>query len=338
MQCGSGKTASVPMKGEIVADWTQTLGAGPLLGIAAAAIALILVLIMVFRVHAFLTLIIVSALTALATGIPIGLIPEVMIGDFGGTLGSVALLVGLGAMLGRLIEGSGGAKALADSLVNRVGSKRAPFALGAASLLLGFPMFFDAGLIMMLPIVFAVARRVSGKSVLYFVIPTAGAFSVMHVFVPPHPGPVAAAEFFEASIGLVLLIGLLMAFPVWYLTGYLWGKYVGKHHFVGIPTLFGDVDEDQPVNPPKVGTVILLLLLPMFLIFMNTGMTTLAAAGTLDEDSMIVQIGQFVGTSGIALLITVLVALVLLGYRRGEKGTALEKMVDGALGPICSSS
>ncbi len=316
-------------------NWTQTMGAGPLIGIAVAAIALILVMIIAFKMHAFLTLVIVSAVTALATGMPVGEVPGVMINSFGGTLGSVALLVGLGAMLGRLIESSGGARALADKLVSMVGEERAPFALGIASLMLGFPMFFDAGLVMMLPIIFAVARRVSNKSVLYFVFPAAGGFSVMHVFVPPHPGPVAASEFFGSSIGLILIIGLLLAFPVWYVTGYMWGQYVGKNFFVEIPQLFGE-DKDQPKNPPSVGTVVFLLLLPMFLIFLNTGFDTLVKAGILDGQALWVQAGKFVGTSGIALLITVITALVLLGYRRGEKGSALEKLVDSALGPICS--
>ncbi len=317
-------------------NWTQTLSPGALLGIAVGAILLILLLIIQFKVHAFLTLVLVSALTALVTGIPIAARPGVMIGDFGATLGSVALLVALGAMLGRLIEASGGAKALADKLIDMVGEERAPLALGAASLLLGFPVFFDAGLIMMLPIVFAVARHVGDKSVLYFVFPTAIAFSVMHVFVPPHPGPVAATELFGANMGLVLILGIIIAIPTWYVTGYLWGKYVGKRYFVKIPDLFGDKDPDQPSNPPSVGTVVFLLLLPMALIFLNTGMSTLASMGILEEDSMVVQIGKFLGTSSIALLITVLVALVLLGYRRGEKGTALEKLVDSALGPIAS--
>lgn len=317
-------------------EWTQTLSPGTLLGIAVAAIALILVLIIQFKLHAFLTLVVVSALTALVAGIPIAEIPGVMIGDFGGTLGSVALLVALGAMLGRLIDASGGARALADKLIDMVGKEKAPLALGAASLLLGFPVFFDAGLIMMLPIVFAVARHVSKKSVLYFVFPVAGAFSVMHVFVPPHPGPVAAAELFGANMGLVLLLGLVAAIPTWYLTGYLWGLFVGKRFYIPVPSLFGGEDEEQPNNPPSVGTVVFLLLLPMFLIFLNTGLSTLASMGVVDESAWYVEIGQFLGTSSIALLITVLVALVLLGTRRGEKGTVLEKLVDSALGPISS--
>ena len=120
-------------------NWTQTLGAGPLLGIALGAIALILVLIIKFRLHALLTMVLVSLLTAIATGLPMSsIVNDVLIKSFGGTLGSVALLVGLGAMLGRLVETSGGAQSLADALVRMFGEKRAAFALGVASLIFGF--------------------------------------------------------------------------------------------------------------------------------------------------------------------------------------------------------
>ncbi len=149
-------------------DWTQTLGAGSLLGIAAGAIALILLLIIQFRVHALLTLILVSLITAIVTGLPFGaIVGDVLLKNFGSTLGSVALLVGLGAMLGRLVETSGGAQSLADAMIRIFGEKRAPFALGVASLLFGFPMFFDTGLVVMLPIVFATARRMKSNVLAY---------------------------------------------------------------------------------------------------------------------------------------------------------------------------
>ena len=317
-------------------DWTQTLGTLPLLGIAAGAIALILVMIIVFKVHAFLTLIIVSLLTALVAGVPIGAIATTLTGGFGATLGTVALLVALGAMLGRLIEHSGGAKALADKFVEVFGEKRAPFALGIASLILGFPMFFDAGLVMMLPIIFAIARRVSKNNVLLLGITAPAALSVMHVFLPPHPGPVTASELYGANLGIVLLIGLVIAFPVWYVSGYLWGKFIARRLVLPVPALFGDVDADQPANPPKPATVIAVLLLPMLLIFLNTGLTTLAAAGAVDKDNTLVQVLVLLGNSPVALLITVLVATVVFGFRRGENGTALEKVVDSALGPVAS--
>ncbi|CAB0715416.1 GntP family permease [Corynebacterium diphtheriae] len=217
-------------------DWVPTLSAGPLLGIAAAAIALILVLVIVFKLHAFLTLIIVSAATGLAAGIPLEGIVPTMTKGFGSTLASVALLVGLGAMLGRLVETSGGAKSLAETLVARFGEQRAPFALGVASLLMGFPIFFDAGLIVMLPVIFAVARRLNGP-VLAYGIPAAGAFSVMHIYLPPHPGPISAAEFYSADIGLVMLLGLIIAIPTWLISGLWLGKTLGRRYPLPVPDI-----------------------------------------------------------------------------------------------------
>ena len=317
--------------------WTQTLGAAPLLAIAAAAVALILVLVIKFKLHAFLTLVLVSLVTAFATGIPSGSIVDVLLDGFGKTLASVALLVGLGAMLGKLIENSGGATVLAEKLISLFGEKRAPFALGVASLLMGFPMFFDAGLVVMLPIVFAVAARLGGPVLLY-AMPSAVAFSVMHVFVPPHPGPVTATELYGANLGLVLAIGLVCAIPTFYLSGVLWGRFTAKRFpfTISADALFGADGDEDVKNPPAVGTVVAVLLLPMVLIFLNTGLDFLRAAGAVSEDSTWFGVLSALGSSPVALLISVLVALIVLGFRRGESGTALEKIVESSLGPICS--
>ncbi|ARS52956.1 permease [Kushneria konosiri] len=316
--------------------WTQTMTAGPLLGIAAAAVAALLVLVIRFKLHAFLALILVSLITAFATGIPVDQIVPTLVNNFGKTLGAVALLVGLGAMLGRLVENSGGARVLADRMIELFGEKRAPLALGVASLLMGFPIFFDAGLIVMLPIVFAVARRLGGPILLY-AIPTAAAFSVMHVFVPPHPGPVTASELYGANLGLLMLSGLVIVLPMWYLSGYLWGKFCARHYsFQLAESFFGGADDDEIKNPPSVGTVISMLLLPLVLIFMNTGLDFLRAAGVVDADQTWFQVLSTLGSTPIALLISVLVAALVLGKRRGENGSAIEKILESSLGPICS--
>ena len=318
--------------------WEPTLSTGPLLGIAVIAVAVILVMVTRFKIHAFITLISVSALTALAAGIPFELVVPTMTEGFGKTLASVALLVGLGAMLGRLVENSGGAQSLADALIGRFGEKRAPLALGVASLIMGFPIFFDAGLIVMLPVIFAVARRLNGP-ILAYGIPAAGAFSVTHVFLPPHPGPVAAAEFFKGDIGLILLIGLIVALPTWYLSGYLWGQYLGKKYPLPVPELLigsRAEDDDLPQKPASPGLIIAILLLPMVLIFGNTGMNTAASAGWINGDGAWVRFLQFLGQTPIALLLTTLVAMVLLGTRRGMSRESIDKALDGALGPICS--
>lgn len=326
---------SIPLF-QVTEGWEQTMGAGPLLGIALAAIAFILVAIIMFRLHAFLTLILVSLLTALATGVPITEIVNTLVGGFGSTLGSVALLVGLGAMLGKLIEASGGAKVLADAMINRFGEHRAPLALGIASLIMGFPIFFDAGLVVMLPIVFAVARRLGGN-VIYYGIPTAAAFSVMHVFLPPHPGPVGASSLLGANMGLVMALGIVVALPTFYVTGLLWGKYIAKRVNVKMPDLFGSIPDDQLAkNPPSVGTVISLMLLPVVLIFFNTGLTMAAEAGKVDGENSFVQFLIMFGNTPIALLISVLVAMIVLGKKVAEDKDTLEKVVDSALGPISS--
>jgi GntP family gluconate:H+ symporter len=316
-------------------EWTQTLGALPLLLIAAGAIALILVLIIGAKLHAFLVLILVSLLTAIATGIPLGAVPKVLVDSFSSTVGAVALLVGLGAMLGALVETSGGARVLAEKMVSVFGEKHAALALGVASLIMGFPMFFDAGLIVMLPIIFAVGRRIGGKHMLLYGITAAAAFSVMHVFLPPHPGPITATETFGANLGFVLLIGIVVALPTWYVSGYLWAKVIDRRIPLAIVDLFGGEDV-EPTNPPKVGTVMGVLAIPLVLILLNTGVSALISVGAVDGDAAWAQALRLVGTSQIALLIAVLIALFVLGRRRGIAGSALEKIVDHSLGPICS--
>ncbi|WP_027012653.1 GntP family permease [Corynebacterium freiburgense] len=317
--------------------WEPTLSAGPLIAIAATAVAVILLLVIYFRLHAFLTLVIVSVFTALAAGIPLAGVPATLTKGFGTTLASVALLVGLGAMIGRLVEYSGGAKSLAEALISKFGEDKAPFALGVASLIMGFPIFFDAGLIVMLPVVFAVARRLKGPLLAYG-IPVAGAFSVMHVYLPPHPGPVAASEFFGADIGLILLFGLIVGLPTWYLSGYRWGIYLGKKYdFKVSDVLLGPVqDEAQVKSPVSPGVVVAIMAIPMVLIFGNTGLSTLASAGVVDKSAGWVQVLVFLGQTSIALLITTVIAIVVLGLRRGVDKAELEKLLDGALGPICS--
>lgn len=317
-------------------NFEQTLGAGALLGIAAGAIALLLVLIIQFRIHAFIALVLVSLVTALVAGIPGSELINVLTQAFGSTLGGVALLVGLGAMLGRLIEVSGGAQALANYLVEKFGEDRAPLALGIASLIFGFPIFFDAGLVVMLPIVFTVARRLGGGLLLYG-IPVATAFSVMHVFVPPHPGPVAAAELLGADVGLLILLGLVVAIPTWIVAGQLFGAWIGRKIVLPVPNILsGGPQMEDRADPPKPSTVIGLLLLPLLLIFLNTGLDYARVQGWVDSEAPWFGLLRAIGATPVALLIAVLVASYVIAIRRGEKAAKVESILDSALGPVCS--
>lgn len=322
----------------VIEGWTQTMGVGPLLLIAAAAIVALLFLIIKLRMHALLALILISLATAFATGIPANQVVPVLINGFGTTLGTVALLVGLGAMLGRIVETSGGAKVLADYLIGIFGEKRAPFALGLASLIFGFPIFFDAGLMVMLPVIFAVAHRLGG-GVLRYGLPAAGAFSVMHIFLPPHPGPVSASAFFEANVGLVTIAGLIVVIPTWYVTAYLFGLHIGRKLVLPVPEILGHASAEAESHPPRFRTIVGLLLLPLVLIFMNTGLNTLASSGVLTEgvkDEQWFQVLRTIGETPVALLISVIVAIYVLGLRRGKDAGALEKLLESSLGPVCS--
>ncbi|GAB3523966.1 GntP family permease [Arthrobacter monumenti] len=314
-----------------------TLPGGALVGIAVAAVAVLLFLIIKVRLHAFFSLIIVSLLTAVAAGVSAEDLLNVMLGPFGETLATVAMLVGFGAVLGRLVETSGGATVLAESLIHRFGEKRAPLALSVASLLFGFPIFLDAGFIVFLPIIYTVARRLGGSLLLY-ALPSTGAFLTMHALVPPHPGPVAASGILGADVGLVLVVALLVGIPTWYVAGYHLGLWLAKRSpELGVPNLLGEPPKDNP-NPPAFGTILLVLLLPLVLIFINTGLSTLDAAGVLSTDSLFMQILIFIGNTPIALLISTLLAMYLLVIRRktGPLGGVLEDMVDDALAPVCS--
>ena len=315
------------------------LSTGWLLLILVAAVAVLLFLIMKVRLHAFLALIVVSLLTALATGIGVADVVPTVVEGLGTTLGSVALLVALGAILGRLLEISGGAQVLADALVGRAGRRRAPFALGVAALLFGFPIFFDAGLVIFLPILFTVARRVGGSLLLYG-LPVAGAFAVMHAFVPPHPGPVAASGLIEADVGLVLVFGILIGIPTWFLGSYLFGLWMGNRIDLPVPEVLARDEEIEREmegrTPPTFWAVLGLLLLPLILIFGETGLNTLVEEGVVDGENTLVQVIRMLGQTPVALLIAVLVAIIVLGIAQRRSARDLERITDSAFGPIAA--
>jgi len=285
--------------------------------------------------HAFVALVLVSFGTAVAAGIPVADVPTVAIAAFGSTLGTVALLVGLGVMIGRLLEVTGGAQVLADTLVGRFGEKRAPLALGIAALLFGLPIFFDAGLVVFLPIIFSVAKRFGG-SVLLYALPAAGAFAAMHAIVPPHPGPVTAATEIGGSIGLTLLVGVVVAVVAWFVGVYaVTVTWLGKVYVpIDDSVLTGGREADKE-NPPAFAHVLGILLLPLVLIGANTVLTTLRANGTVAEEGAWADVLIFVGQTPVALLIALLVATYTLAVRRYSLGE-VESLLNDSLGPICA--
>ena len=312
-----------------------------LLTIAVVAIALLLVLIIKTRLHAFFSLLIIAVATGLAAGIGVGDVIDVVIAGFSTTVGTVALLVGFGAVLGRLIEITGGAQVLADKMLDTFGEKRAPLALSVASLIYAFPIFLDAGFIVMLPVIYTVARRLGGSFMLY-VLPSIASFMMMHALLPPHPGPTAAATVMGADVGMVIIIGLLIGLPTWYLGGYLVARAIAKRYpNTPVPALLGEPREVPQEERPGFFAIIFVLLLPLLLIFFNTGFSTLEKSGTVTDENVLFQFSRLIGATPVALALSALAAMLLLYViprrRRGEKvGGLLEELVDDALAPVCS--
>lgn len=302
-----------------------------LLGLA--SVAVILALIIRAKAHPFLALLFVSIALALVAGTPLTEVVPLLKDGMGKTLGGVALIVTLGAMLGRIVELSGGAEVLARGLERAFGEKRAPWALGAASFLFGIPVFVDVATIVLVPIVLAVARRMSGRvNMLAYALPTVAALLTVHVVLPPHPGIVGGAQLMGADVGLVLLIGLVPALVMW-LVGQTLSGLIVKRVFSPVPGLRTEtggipVDETErdSSREPHVAVVLLAILLPLALIMMGTVSALLLEKGTPVHDLL-----AFIGDSPMALFIGVLVANLVLGLPSGWDLARIEDVVSSAL-------
>ncbi|MBF2076013.1 MAG: gluconate transporter [Synechococcales cyanobacterium C42_A2020_086] len=205
-----------------------------LLFIAVLGIALLLFLVIVLRLQAFIALLIASLAVAVIGGIPPAEIADTIREGMGSTLGYIAIVIGLGAMFGEMLQISGGAEQIANSLVRKFGEVNAQWALGLAGLAIAIPVFFDVGLIICIPLVYSLGRR-TGRSLLYYAIPLVAGLAVGHSFVPPTPGPVAVASLLGADLGWVILFGLIAGLPALAIGGVYFGKYIGKQIHLTVP-------------------------------------------------------------------------------------------------------
>ncbi|MEU6376605.1 SLC13 family permease [Streptomyces sp. NPDC046909] len=223
-----------------------------LLLIAAAGVATLLLLILRAKVQPFVALVVVSIGVALAAGVPAADLVKTIEEGMGGTLGHIATIIALGAMIGRIIELSGGAAAFAHSLIDRFGSRRTPLALTVAGFVLGIPVFFEVGLIILMPIAYGVARA-SRKPLLVYALPMGAAMLTVHAFLPPHPGAVAVTQAIGADQGLVLLLGIPVTAVV-VLLGYLVSRRMTRREYPMDPAVHAEVYGEQP-DPTTDGGV-----------------------------------------------------------------------------------
>ncbi|MGG0238139.1 gluconate permease GntP [Bacillus rhizoplanae] len=290
----------------------------PLIIVAIGILALLL-LIMRFKLNTFISLIIVSFGVALALGMPPEKIVKTIETGLGGTLGHLALVFGLGAMLGKLLSDSGGAQRIAMTLVNKFGKKNIQWAVVTASFIIGIALFFEVGLVLLIPIVFAISRELK-VSILYLGIPMAAALSVTHGFLPPHPGPTAIAGELHANIGEVLLYGFMIAVPTVILAGPVFTKIAKKlvpeaFNKTGNIKSLGEQKVFKLEDTPSFGISVFTALLPVILMAIATIITLLQKTMGFKDNSLLAAI-QFIGNADTAMLISLLVAIYTMGLAR----------------------
>lgn len=325
-------------------------GTAGLLTCAALGIALLLFLIIKVRLQPFLALLTVSIAVGLAAGLSVTeLFGTVQKSDavsliesgMGGTLGHVAIIIGLGTMLGAVLEVSGGAEVLASRLLNLFGEKRAPLAMGLTGLIFGIPVFFDVGIFVLAPIVYAAAKR-GGKSIVLYAMPLLAGLSMTHAFLPPHPGPVAAAGLLHVQLGWVILMGIICGIPA-VLAAWVWSAWIGKRIFVPVPQDMVEaadeakaalVEEQQKAGvkptekPVPLGTILAIIGTPLVLILLAT-FSSIAL-----DPSTVRSVIEFFGHPFVALTIALLLAYYLLGIRRGWSRKSLETVSTASLKPV----
>jgi Gnt-I system low-affinity gluconate transporter len=303
-----------------------------LLFIAVLGIALLLFLVIVVRLQAFLALLLVSLFVAVIGGIPPAEIAGVIQTGMGNTLGYIAIVIALGAMFGEMLQVSGGAEQIANSLVKKFGEDKAQWALGLAGLVIAIPVFFDVALILSIPLVYSLGRR-TGRSLLYYAIPLVAGIAVGHSFIPPTPGPVAVASLIGADLGWVILMGLLAGLPAMAIGGVYFGKKIAGKIHLDVPA------EMEEAAPPPQGVplkelpsftmVMTLVAIPLVLILLNTVLGVVLPEGNPVRDWM-----AFIGHPFTALTLVTLLSFYFLGTLRGYTRNDIQRIATKSFEPI----
>ena len=306
---------------EIASDPTRLVIA------AVVGLIILLVLIIRFKLPAMIAILVGAVLIGLGAGMSFDQIVKAVDDGMGNTLKGIALLVGLGSMFGSILEISGGAKALAVTLVDKFGDRKAAWALAVTGLVIAMPVFFDAGLIILIPLAFSLSRR-TGRSSLYYAIPLLAGLAVGHAFIPPTPGPVLVATMLGVDLGWVIMIGIACGVAAMIVAGPVWGSYCGKKFHIPAPEQLTVREELDDTKLPSFWTVILIILIPLILIIMKS------VAGVVESLAPARNILDFLGEPFVALTIATLVAMILLGYRNGYSKEELEKVMTKSLEPV----
>ncbi len=297
------------------------------LGLAlVVGLAFLLVLIIKFKFHAMVSILIGALAIGFIAGMPYDMILKAVNDGMGNTLKGIALLVGLGSMFGSILEISGGAQTLAVTMVKKFGDKKAAWALAITGMVISMPVFFDAGLVILIPLAFSLAKK-TGKSSLFYAIPLLAGLAVGHAFIPPTPGPVLVATMLGVDLGWVILIGIFCGIFAMIVAGPLWGSHCGEKYMVTVPSHIAEQADIDESKLPGFWTVVLIILIPLLMIILNS------VASVVKSLAPVAPLFKFLGEPFVALLIATVVAMFLLGLKNNYSVKDLEKVMTKSLEP-----
>ncbi|WP_047217297.1 MULTISPECIES: GntP family permease [Delftia] len=308
----------------------------------ALASVLVLVALIVSRIHLhpLLALLVVSIGVGFATGMAPGEIVKNLTNGAGKTLGAVGVVIALGAMLGKILADSGTTERLAGAILQRTSERMIPWAMTLVAFVIGIPMFFEVGLVVMLPLIFSVARklesneRFKGSAYVYVGVPVIAALAAMHGMVPPHPGPLTAIATLHTTVGPTMLYGFLAVIPAMVLGGPLYGAFITPRMSTRpdaalLEQFTSGKKEGGEGSAPSIGMGVLCALLPALLMLVHA-----LAEVLLPKDSGLLHAAAFLGNPLVAMLLGVVFASITLGYLRGADAEKLRDALGQSLKPI----
>ncbi|SFB62950.1 gluconate:H+ symporter, GntP family [Cohnella sp. OV330] len=299
---------------------------------ALIAIVFLVVMIAKFKWNPFVTLLLSALLLGFLAGMDSQALIKSVTGGLGGTLGTIAIVIGLGTMLGKMMAESGGAERIATTMIDRFGEKRVHWAMMIVGFIVGIPVFFEVGVILLIPIVFIVARKVK-MPLLQIGIPVLAGLSTVHGLVPPHPAPMIAIDAFKADLGKTILYSLIIGLPTAIIAGPLFGKWIGKRIDVSPPeNLAKQFSSREKGDLPGFGITLFTILLPVILMLAGS----IASIADPQAVSPVTRFCAFIGNEVVALLIAVVFSLFSLGFFRGFSKNDISRFTHECLAPTAS--
>jgi GntP family gluconate:H+ symporter len=301
---------------------------------ALVAVVALIVLIAKFKMNPFIVLIVVSLILGLSVGMPMATIVKSFETGVGNTLGHIALVVGLGTMLGKMMAESGGAERIATTMIAAFGEKNVHWAMMTVAFIVGLPVFFEVGFVLLIPIAFNIAKR-TGTSMVLVGIPMVAGLSVVHGLIPPHPAALLAVTAYNADIGRTILYALIVGIPTAVVAGPLLGKLMSRYVVPNpdnpLISQFVDKERDKQRELPGFGITLFTILLPVVLMLVGSWADLFFAPKTFANDFL-----RLIGNSVIALLIATLVSFYTFGKLRGFSRLVILKFTNECLAPIAS--